>query len=106
MSFLSVLKSIGHGLLTGINDAQQFTPFISAIPAFGPAATTILNSVVAVEGLVTKSGTGAQKKAAATAIVNAVHPGIDPAALSATIDAVVAGLNALSRALSAAPVPA
>jgi hypothetical protein len=49
-------------------------------------------------------GTGAQKKAAATAIVTATVPTIDQTQLSVLIDALVAALNAASKSVPA-PTP-
>ena len=102
MSFLSVLKSIGHVLSVGVADASKFSPAISAIPVAGPLITTVLGAVTAVEGLIPQSGAGAAKKAAVTAITNAAVPGVDASALSTLIDQVVAGLNTLAAAHSAA----
>ncbi len=103
MSFLSILKTIGKDIGIG---AQFAAPILSLIPGVGTVAGTVLNSIVAVEQLVTASGTGAAKKAAATTIINTVHPGLNQTELSTTVDAVVAALNALETALGAAPAAA
>jgi hypothetical protein len=110
MSFLSVLKSIGHVVKTGVADTAPFEGIIGAIPVAGPAITTVLGAITAVEGLVPQAGTGPAKKAAVTTVVNAANPGIDPAALSAAIDAIVAAFNQIATASATlkptTPVPA
>ncbi len=47
-------------------------------------------------------GTGAQKKQVATAIVNAVQPGIDQAALGASFDEIIGLVNLLGAAMNKA----
>jgi hypothetical protein len=98
MSFLSVLGSIGHVVKTGVADVMPFEPAIAAIPVAGGPIVAVLSAITAVEGIVSKSGAGTAKKAAVTAVVNAAAPGIDPAALSTSIDQIVAALNALTKA--------
>jgi hypothetical protein len=106
MSFLSVLKSIGHVIGTVVTDAKPLTPIISAIPVAGPIATTILGAIAAAEGLITTVSSGAVKKSVVTAVVNAQHAGVNQSWLSATIDQIVAALNALNAALSSVQPPA
>lgn len=104
MSFLSVLKTIGADIGIG---AKFAAPIVSLVPGIGTIAGTVLNSIVAVEQLITNSGTGTQKKQAVTTIVNAVHPGINQNDLSTIIDGIVSALNGLADALGKAPaVPA
>ncbi len=105
MSFLSVLKSIGHVLQVGVADAAPLAPVIGLIPTVGPIAETILSAITAIEGLIKNPGTGAQKKAVVVSIVNTVHPGLDQAKLSDMIDSVVGGLNALTTVLGGVPAP-
>jgi hypothetical protein len=106
MSFLSVLKSIGHVFGAVATAATPLEPLIGAIPVAGPIADTVLSAITAAEGLVTTASQGAAKKAVVTAVVNAQHPGVDQSALSTTIDQVVAAMNALSTALASIPAPA
>jgi hypothetical protein len=106
MSFLSVLKSIGHGIQVGVSDASAFSGIIGSIPVVGAPIDLALNAITAVEKLVPASGNGAAKKTAVTALVNAATPGIDPTTLSNAIDAIVAALNALEAATSKLPTTA
>ncbi len=103
MSFLSVLKTIGHVFVTGTAVATSVEPLIGAIPVAGPIAVTILNAITAAEGLITTAANGAVKKQVVTAVVNAQHPGVDQSHLSTTIDQVVAAMNALAAALASVP---
>ena len=108
MSFLSVIKSIGHVFAGVTTAATGLEPILSLIPGVGPIAVTILNAVAAAEGLVTTASTGTVKKNIVTAVVNAQHADVNQTALSATIDEVVAAMNALQKALAGAdpaPVP-
>jgi hypothetical protein len=98
MSFLSVLKSIGHGIETGISDAQALSPVLSVIPVIGAPAVLALNAITAVEKLLPSTGNGAAKKAAVTALVTAAAPQIPATTVSSSIDAIVAALNALKTA--------
>lgn len=102
MSFLSVLKTIGHVLGGAATAATPLAPLIGAIPVAGPLAVTILGAITAVENLITSASSGPVKKSVVTAIVNANHPGVDPTSLAATIDKIVAALNALALALGPA----
>jgi hypothetical protein len=95
VSFLSVLKDIGHVVT---KDIVPLAPDLGMIPVAGPLITTVLGAVVAVEGLISKSSSGTAKKAAVTGIVNAAVPGVDSAQLSTVIDQVVASLNGLATA--------
>jgi hypothetical protein len=104
MSFLGVLKAIGHGVLVGLGAAEKLSPEIAMIPMIGAPASAILSAIAAVEQAIPNGG-GAAKKTAATTLVNATAPGIDPATLSSTIDSVVAGLNTLTAALAALKAP-
>ena len=106
MSFLSVLKTIGHGILVGVGEAQKLSQIISAIPVIGGPAELVINAIMAVEALVPQSGQGVAKKAAVTSIVTSTTPSIDPAALSQAIDDIVAALNSfgiISAKLTATP---
>ena len=100
MSFLSVLKSIGHVVATAAGVETQFAPVVGAIPVAGSLINTIFNSIVAVEGLITAANQGPLKKQIVTAIVSAQHPEADKKALSTTIDNVVAGMNTVDEALT------
>jgi hypothetical protein len=106
MSFLTILKGIGHVLQVGVTDVAPFAPLIGAVPVVGPIFTTVFQSIFAVEQIITPANSGAAKKAAAIQLINAVHPGLDPAALGAAIDAVVAALNSVEAAIGKLPVPA
>ena len=108
MSFLSVIKGIGHVFAGVTTAATGLEPVLSLIPGVGPVAITLLNAAVSVEGLITTAANGAVKKNIVTAVVNAQHAGVNQSALSATIDEVVAAMNALQKALAGAdpaPVP-
>ena len=102
MSFLSVLKSIAG--VFGKVDAvvTPLEPAIAAIPVYGPAFDGIFNAVVGVESLFAgAAGAGAAKKAAVTAVVTATAPTVPAETVSATIDQIVAALNALQKAQAA-----
>lgn len=105
MSFLSVIGSIGHVLGVGTNAIAPFAPIISAIPGFGPIFNTALQSIVAVESIITTANSGAVKKTAAMQLINAVHPGLDQAKLGEVIDGIVAGFNLIEQAMSKLPAP-
>lgn len=99
MSFLSVLKSIGHV----VSYAAPFSPIISAVPVVGTVASTAINAITAVEQT---GATGTAKKAAVTSLVNSVHPGLDQTNLNEAIDGIVAGFNLIEQALGKLPAPA
>jgi len=103
MSFLSVIKSIGHVLGIITKDVAPFDNLISAIPVFGPIAATVIGAIAAIEQQTTGTGQGATKKSAATDIITALLPHLDAAMLSAVIDDVVAGLNTIEAAVSKLP---
>lgn len=103
MSFLSVIKSIGHVLGVASTVETQFAPVIGAIPVAGPVINTIFGAIVAAENLITVASQGAAKKAVVTAVVNAQAPGLDPSHLSTVIDQVVAAMNALAAAVASIP---
>lgn len=103
MSFLSVLKAIGHTIEGGVAAVQPFAPVLSAIPVAGPVITTVLGAITAAENLIPQAGQGQTKKGVVTSIVNAAVPGIDPAALSIAIDDIVNSLNAIEAAFGKLP---
>jgi hypothetical protein len=111
MSFLSVLKTIGHGIETGLGVAQQAAPIVNLIPG-GGVVETVIKGIVGIEQLFPQSGLGAAKSTLVAAAATAAAPGIDPAALQAGITSIVTALNALEAAASkatpppAAPAPA
>lgn len=94
-------KKLGGGIASAAPVLTGAEPFIAATPA-GPIYTAALGAITLVEMLI--QGTGAQKKAAATAIVTATVPTIDQTQLSVLIDALVAALNAASKSVPA-PTP-
>lgn len=98
MSFISVLKSIGHVVKTGVADIEPFAPVIAAIPVAGGPISAVIGAIGAVESLIPQPGSGAAKKQAVTTVVNAAAPGIDPTALSSAIDQIVAAFNAIATA--------
>jgi hypothetical protein len=98
MSFLSVLKSIGHVFQVGTAIVAPIEPIIAAIPGVGQVFNTVFSAIVGIEQLIGTPGTGAQKKQIVTQVVNTVHSGIDPAVLSNAIDALVSALNAIQAA--------
>lgn len=101
MSFISVLKSIGHVFKTGVGVADQLAPEIAAIPVAGAPIVAVLGAITAMEQLIPQSGAGAAKKQAVTTVVNAASPGIDPATLSTAIDQIVAAFNAIDTVIAA-----
>lgn len=105
MSFMSVLKTIGHDFGIGVAVATKLEPVIGEIPVVGAPINLVLNAITAVEQLVPTAGAGAAKKSAVTTLVNASTT-IDPAVLSAVIDDVVSALNALAAAGAKLPATA
>lgn len=103
MSFLSVIKSIGHVFQVGIDDVSPFLPIVSVIPGVGPIVATVFKSIIAVEQIITPANSGATKKAAAIQIINAVHPGLNQAELGTAIDGIVAALNLVEQAIGKLP---
>lgn len=103
MSFLSVVKSIWHGIEGAANFAAPFAGEIATIPIVGGPAAIILNAIIAAEKIVPAAGNGAAKKTAVTALVNAATPGIPAATLSTVIDELVAALNAANAATAKLP---
>jgi len=95
MSFVSALKAIEQDVV----DVVRFTEPIAqmAFSAVRPTSLLgiILGSIVSIEQLVI-SGTGEQKKAIVTQIVNTVSPGLDQAKLGAAIDSTVTALNSIA----------
>ena len=105
MSFLSVLKTIGSDLVKGAKVALPVAETVVSFLPGGSVASTIINTVIAVEQLVTTPGSGATKKALATQIINTIHPGLPAPTIAAAVDGIVGVLNALASDL-AAPAPA
>jgi hypothetical protein len=101
-SFLSFFQHLNTDVKKGITVAQPFVQYAGLIPGFGTAFTTIFNTVATLEGLIPTSGQGTVKKATAMAAVNAQVPGLNQTHLSASIDQLVAALNAIA-ALEPAP---
>ncbi len=98
MSFLSVLKTIGHFVAIGAAGIAPAAPALGAIPVAGPIITTVLGAIAAVEQLIPQLGVGAIKKQIVTNIVSTAVPGVDTTALSPVIDEIVAAMNALAAA--------
>lgn len=106
MSFLSGLGSffktafhdVEAGLAVSAPIIQLALPFVPN----GSVAATILQGAVLVEQLITAPHSGAQKKETLTALVNSIHPGLDPAVVSSGIDMGVALLNKFAVAAPAA----
>ena len=110
MSFLSVIKNIGHIVVTGEAIIAPLAPLIeSVVPAKeGNIFATVLQGIMIAEQLVgptSVTNTGAQKKTLALAVVNAVHPGLDQTALGTAVDGLVAALNQITTAAEAVPAP-
>lgn len=103
MSFLGVLRKIGHVFAVGVQDIAPFAPLIETIPGVGTVFGTVLTAITVAEQMINPANSGPQKKQLATAVVNAVHPGINQAALSSAIDGLVALLNQLTKAVAAMP---
>jgi hypothetical protein len=103
MSFLSVLKDIGKGAEKVLSVAAPAASAVAGLIPGGSIISTILGSVVAAEHLVTTPTSGADKKAIAVAIINAVHPGLNQTVVSDAIDGLVSVLNALAAAIDKTP---
>ncbi len=103
MNLLSVLKSIGHVLLTGLEDGTKIgvaaSPAIGLIPVWGPVAVTALGAISAAEKLIPGPSQGAAKKTVVATILAASQPQVPTATVSVAIDELVAALNALSAAM-------
>lgn len=99
MSFLSVIKSIGHALGVGaaIVTSPTIEPIVEVLPG-GALAIAILQAIVAAEQMIPGAQTGPAKKQVVTTVVSANNPTIDSVALSGVIDNIVAALNALQGA--------
>lgn len=106
MSFGSILGSIAHGLEVGIADALPFVGIAAKLPFIGAPAQTIFTVMNFVEGLLTASGSGATRKVLAIQLINAVHPGLDQAALGSVIDGIVAGVKMIEEQLGKLPASA
>lgn len=102
MSFLGVLGKIFN--VTQIV-ATDSVPVLNLVASATNNSTlsTIATGIMVAEQLISGQNTGAQKKQLATAVVNSVHPGLDQAALGASIDELVGLLNQF--AIVAAKVP-
>lgn len=119
ISFLSVLKTVGHGIVTATQVADKAAPLLEKLPgAYGPLAGTLLDTVVAVEKMVPASGAGAAKKSIAQTVIGVLAPEAvkampsgnapvgspsPPESLSGIIDDVVTGLNQVNTALGKLP---
>lgn len=102
MSFLSVLKSIGHGVQTGLGVEQQFAPIVAAVPG-GSVVNTVVYAILSLEQLFPHSGLGPAKSQLVTAAAIAAAPGIDPGAVQASVSQIVAAFNALQNAAASKP---
>ena len=104
MSFLSIVRGIGHGISVGVAAAQPLEPLIGSIPVVGAPVNAVLGAITGIEQLFPQSGMGAAKKTAVTALVSAAVPSVTAAPnLSTIIDELVAALNALSAAAAKLP---
>jgi hypothetical protein len=103
MSFLSVLKSIGHVVAVSAAAADAVAPVLAMIPGVGPAAAGVVKAISTAEELIPGAGQGAAKKTVATTIVQANHPEVDHSTLGEIIDAIVGALNALKAAFAKLP---
>jgi hypothetical protein len=105
LSFLSLLGGIGHIFKVFVGDAGAIAGVASSIPGVSsiPVVGTILGAIGFVDELISTANSGAQKKAVVTTIVNTVHPGMDQANLSASIDGIVAALNLLESEIAKIP---
>lgn len=112
MSFLHILKVIGHELDVAVMDAAPFEPLIAKVPSFGPMAATALGAVIAVEKLIPGSLMGSAKKTAALAIVSGAHPHAPLSAAASgpdaerLIEAIVLALNTFAGELAKLDAPA
>ncbi len=103
MSFLSVLRSIGHGVQVGTGAIAPLVPVLGSIPGFGGPFATIFQAVTAAETLIPHddgSGTQNAAKAAMVATVTqANHPDIPPSDIANATNALVAALKAMQQAM-------
>lgn len=102
-SFIAVVKKIfavGEAAATVV---APFAPALEAVPGFGSVFGAVYEGILIAEQVVNTPSSGAAKKVVATAVTNAVSPGLDPTALAAVIDDLVAVLNKLN---AGAPKPA
>src|SRR5271154_6327990 len=109
MSFLSVLKKIGHGIEVGLQVASPFIGIASSFVPGGSLAFTVLNSISGVEQVLIGPGNGAQKQAAAIALINQAHPGLNQAQLTSAVNAFGLAMNTLATAVPVSeqtPTPA
>lgn len=106
MSFISILKGIGHGFETVTNVAIASEPLISVIPVIGPEAIAVINVMAAVENLLPGSKQGSLKKSIATQILSTNNPSIDSNQLSSSIDEISSLVNQLNAALAKLSPPA
>jgi hypothetical protein len=83
-NFLAVLKTVGHVLEVGTQDAAKYDAVIGAIPVYGPLAVAALNGVVAAEKILPDLTPSAVKKNVAIAIATAGAPGLQKLGLAPT----------------------
>ena len=111
-SFTSILSDIGNGLKRffggAITVATEAEPFVDALaPGIGILYNAVLAEVTKAEAVAIaagqQNGTGAQKLALVVQAVAAQFPQYTPTQLTAVINGVVAGLNAIPAAASPTP---
>src|SRR5690348_8027480 len=103
MSFLGTLGKIFNVVQIA---ATVAAPVLNLVPGsnHNDTLSTIATRLMVAELRISGQNTGTQKKQLATAVVNAVHPGLDQAALGSSIDVLVGLLNQLTAAAAKVPV--
>lgn len=100
MSFLSVLKKIGHGVEVGEKIIEPFEPVLAVVPGFGPVFDLVFHGIQLAEQLVGPDN-GPTKKDLVLKLVNSRWPNLPQAALGGAVDVLVAALNQLNAAANA-----
>ncbi len=96
MSFATVLKTIGKGIVFGAHAAQRFEPLIDKIPGVAGPFDTFLDLIFTLEDLSEKGTAGADRKVALLAIFKLRYRKIDPVRLDPLVDKQLEVLNGLA----------
>lgn len=117
MSFVSIMKAIGHGFKKGLDFLLPWaaTSGEIAISLFAPGLGTLYHSTVVAVALAEQNaaaigkmdGTGAQKSAAVVQLIGGlIKQGLADAGRESDDAAVQAYIDAVVKILNAAPAPA
>ncbi len=102
MSFLGTLGKI-FKVVQIVAPTAEAGLQIAASVTHNDTLTNISTGIMVAEQLISGANTGAQKKQLSMAVVNSLQPGLDQAALGASIDVLVGLLNQLTAAAAAVP---